>query len=309
MAALNVKRRVALFLGDRRWRRLKALRDKFITEPRLRHQRMVPAKVGKITVKAPRHHPVTRFAIEQPYRDLPVGFAAEAVARKYPGASFVDIGANIGDTAAMMATYAPNPLILVEASRIYQDILRQNVAMLPNVRRIEFVFVSTESTPPSGRLRHWGGTAAFEPNDEQTIGPTKRLSEVADDDTMFIKIDTDGFDFAILRSSTAWLAHARPLVLFESDVPTQDLHRQALETLDALIGAGYRWFVVWDDRGYHMTTTDDIGVLRELHTWLHTRRQTMSSSQAVSNFDILCAVASDWDVVDAVTKAYLAMSS
>lgn len=306
---MNVKRGAALFLGDRRWRQLKAFRDKFITEPCLRHQRMVPAKVGDFVIKAPRRHPVTRFAIDQPYRDLPVGFAAGAVAKKYPGASFVDIGANIGDTAAMMATYAPNPLILVEASAIYQDILRQNIAVLPNVRRVEFVFVTTDAKAPSGRLRHWGGTAAFEASSEQTIGATKRLSEVTDDDTMFIKIDTDGFDFAILCSSIDWLADARPLVLFESDVPTEDLHRQALETLDALVGAGYRWFIVWDDRGYHMTTTDDIAVLRELHTWLHTRRQTVSSSQGVSNFDILCAVASDWDVIDAISKSYLAIRS
>ncbi len=270
---------------------------------------MVAATVGSITIKAPHRHPVIRFAINQPYRDLPVGFAAEAVARKYPGASFLDIGANIGDTAAMMASYAPNPLILVEASTIYQNILRQNAAMLPNVRRVEFVFVSSDATPPSGRLRHWGGTATFEASDEQAIGSAKRLADVADVDTKFIKIDTDGFDFAILRSSVDWLTLAQPLVLFESDVPTHDLHRQGLETLNALVAIGYRWFVVWDDRGYHMTTTDDIGVLRDLHTWLHTRRQAASSLQGVSNFDILCAVGSDRDVVDAVTNAYLTMTS
>ena len=42
----------------------------------------------------------------QPYRDLCVGVVAKYIAAKYPGGTIVDIGANVGDTAALIATYS-----------------------------------------------------------------------------------------------------------------------------------------------------------------------------------------------------------
>lgn len=295
-------------VGERRWRQLKELRDKVVTEPRLRRQPLVDVTIGCIPIRVPAGHPIVRFQREQPYRDLPVGITAGVVGRKYPEASFVDVGANVGDTAAMMASHAANPLILVDASGYYLPILRQNARALPNVRRIEPVFVSTDDTPVAGRLRHWGGTATLDTGGDRVIGTTKPLAAVADPDTRFVKIDTDGSDYAILRSSGRWLGEARPLVLFESDVSTPALHAQWLEALKALGAAGYTSYVVWDDQGNHMTTTEDSDVLVSLHRWLHQRRTARSQAGPVFNFDILCAGPSDSDVVKFVTEAYAALS-
>lgn len=49
-------------------------------------------------------------------RDQCVGFAAAQLSKKYPESTFMDIGANVGDTAAIMATHAKKRLILVEPS-------------------------------------------------------------------------------------------------------------------------------------------------------------------------------------------------
>ena len=268
---------------------------------------MVDVTIGKFTIKAPAHHLISQFMDDQPYRYLPVGISAGAVASKYPDASFLDIGANIGDTAAMMASHAANPLILVEASDYYHEILTKNARAIPNVRRIEFVFVSTDDSPLTGRLHHWGGTAAFEAGGEQPVGVTKRLSEVADTDTKFVKMDTDGLDFAILGSSAPWLSDSQPLLLFESDVSTAELYAQAQEAFSVLREAGYRWFIVWDDRGYHITTTDDFGVVEHLHLWLHKHRTARASPNAVYYFDILCAASADREIAEVVTRTYTAM--
>lgn len=308
MAGSSLKQQVAALLGERRWDQLKVLRDKLVTEPRLRRQPLVDITIGTIPIRVPASHPVVRFQREQPYRDLPVGITAGAVGRKYPEASFVDVGANVGDTAAMMASHAGNPLILVDASDYYLAILEDNARRLPNVRRIEPVLVATDDTPVAGRLRHWGGTAALETGGDRTIGMTKPLAAVADPDTRFVKIDTDGYDYAILRSSMTWLGQARPLVLFESDVSTPELHAQWLDAFDALGAAGYTSYVIWDDRGHHMATTEDLDVVLSLHRWLHQRRVARRPANAVYNFDILCAGPSDRDVVKIVSEKYAALS-
>jgi FkbM family methyltransferase len=91
----------------------------------------------------------------------------------------VDVGANIGDTAAIMATYSPSPIVLVEASEFYCRFLRNNVARIPNRTSIHQTLVSGRPRE-EGTLKHVGGTARFDTiaGSESWID-CKRLSDVA----------------------------------------------------------------------------------------------------------------------------------
>jgi len=141
------------------WARM--FRYKYLTEPRFKNQKLVDIKIGNMAIKAPEKHILFELHKRQPYRDLAIGIIAHAVSEKYPDATIVDIGANIGDTAAMIASYCGNPLILIEASDYFYDILVKNSSLFPNVKRIEKVFVSNKPRV-RGILRYWGGTARFE---------------------------------------------------------------------------------------------------------------------------------------------------
>ena len=89
-------------------------------------------KFGAYEIEAPANHQILSLVKSQPYRELCVGITAKYVSAKYPNGTMVDIGANIGYTAAIMATYARNKLILVEGTSYYFDFLVRNTCQLSN---------------------------------------------------------------------------------------------------------------------------------------------------------------------------------
>ena len=119
-----------------------------------RHQGTIVAKVGNFDLVMPSAHPLPALFKEQPYRDLFIGISAKYLGGKYPNADILDIGANIGDSAAIVATYCDNDLILVEPSPFFYRYLEQNVKNFPNRSNIESIFISPEDTL-HGQLVHW----------------------------------------------------------------------------------------------------------------------------------------------------------
>ena len=138
-------------------------------------QTVVQLRVGDFTLNAPSNHILNRLLSIQPYRDLAIGIVARELARKYPGETLVDIGANIGDTAAIMATYSPSPKILVEPSTFFMGFLRENASRIPNVVQIHQTLVSGNHGE-RGILVHGGGTARFE--EDRGVGGMGRLQDV-----------------------------------------------------------------------------------------------------------------------------------
>lgn len=94
----------------------------------------------------------------QPYRDLCIGIAAKYIGENYPDSVFIDIGAIVGDTASIMATYASNKLILIEASDFFYDVLKLNSSLFSNETTLINEIVSNGETV-YGKPSHWGGTA------------------------------------------------------------------------------------------------------------------------------------------------------
>jgi FkbM family methyltransferase len=274
-------------------------------ERRLFKQRLVPIQCGDFEIMAPEHHPLFRIKKEQPYRDLCIGIAAQYLSAKYPEGTMVDIGANIGDTAAVIATYAKNRLVLVEASDYYFEILSRNARHLPNVLALKNVLIS-DGSDISGVLHHWGGTASFhEKAGAGTQQKSQRLSDVADTTTCFVKIDTDGFDFKILRGCLSWLREVQPGFLFECELGNRDKLAEADTLYDELKSAGYIYFTVWDDQGFHLVSTTSLEVLRDLNNYL-LKNSLHQGRRAFSNYDVLCLHQKDDDVHGSIQKWYKA---
>ena len=143
--------RLASYLPDPIRQRIRSVRGQ-MRDRRFLSQRSVTMMCGEYSIEVPERHLLLELRESQPLRDVNVGIAAMFLGRKYPDAAIVDIGANIGDTAAHIASHAANPMVLVEASDYYHEILQRNARLFPNDIDIKKAFVSDGSTI-SGKSR------------------------------------------------------------------------------------------------------------------------------------------------------------
>lgn len=117
-------------------------------------------RIGAYDVLLPPSHHLKSFLSTQQYRFLNLGLAAQYLSLKYPKSSVIDVGANIGDTAAMIATFTASKLVLVEPAQEFHDYLAFNASKLPNdVQIIKAIIASGGSITGSIHVRE--GNAVF----------------------------------------------------------------------------------------------------------------------------------------------------
>jgi FkbM family methyltransferase len=238
----------------------------------------------------------------QPLRDQCVGIVAQEIGKKYADQLIIDIGANIGDTAAIIASKASNPLLLIEASDFFYSYLVKNAAKLNNKIVTHKILIGTGEYT-SGELFHWGGTAEWKEDTSTTPVHTEKIHNMTKESVCFIKSDTDGYDFKILLASLPWLAIQKPALLIESQIREQKDFDTQVRLLDELSNIGYDNFIVWDDTGNHLLSTNESQVISDIS------RQKLNSSlngglKISSNFDICCFHIQDIDVYQTVTNYY-----
>ena len=143
-------------------------------------------RVGDVELELPLSHQLPFFQHAHPAYDRAIAdIAAEA------GGPVIDIGANVGDTAAAIRTRTDVPVLCVEGDPRFFAFLQRNANRLGDVE-LEPAFV------------------------------TGSLARVLDDHPRFaspalLKLDTDGMDVAILEANLEWLARVQPIVFFEYD--------------------------------------------------------------------------------------------
>lgn len=234
---------------------------------------------GKTILDIPDGHKIREIHKQDGLYDRAFGFILEAISRRAPDSVFLDVGANIGDTAALMAGYVGNPIVSVEGGEDFLPFLRSNVAMLgPQVSLIE-QFVRSESLTGS-RLRYNSGlgTGALQLSADDDGLDDQRFISVRDllDEASargprigLIKSDTDGVDGFLMLD---YLARTDCPLFFECD------------TVNTIGGIPSPWpavFQMLSDRQYSVVVYDNFGlpvcvadsdpgtILRDLSGYIH----------------------------------------
>jgi FkbM family methyltransferase len=166
----------------------------------------------------------------------------------------IDIGANIGDTAVLLARFAPGCSVLcVEGDSRYMDDLTENVAQVRGVT-IAQTFLGDHTGPARGDVVAAHGTGHITLGGEHVM-QLRTLDDLLSDHPAFarpdvIKIDTDGFDPAIMRGARRTLSTAKPVVFYEWH-PT--LYEIAGENdtshAEFLMSLGYTGFSFFTNKG------------------------------------------------------------
>ncbi len=193
---------------------------------------------------------------------------------RYPSATAIDVGANIGDTAALLRSGGAVGILCVEAHPLYVGLLRANVSTWQPPVDVDQSYVLPAGTTLHGEWHAERGTAYVLPRDSAAAAiPGRSLSELLAVHTSYkepklVKLDTDGLDSAILASETALLSRVRPVVFFEYDPHAIRRYYVTPPPVFArLRDAGYRTALFFDNTGDYLLTADldDHRLLEDLH--------------------------------------------
>ena len=232
-------------------------------------------------------------------QDSVLGRIASVLKVKYPSLYAVDVGANVGDTAALIRESGEIPVLCVEGDPVVLKLLRENVARMGPGVAIEPSFVGPDGNGVNLNSAVDLGRNASIIRAADPSGPVRlrSLRAILTDHPEFarpklLKTDTEGFDFEIIRQSIDLIRSAKPAVFFEYNPNFRPEEPHAgIETIQALIGAGYSHFIYYDNYGNFLLHCDasNGSAINDLDAYLGSNHR---HGAAVLYFDI-CALHQD----------------
>lgn len=262
------------------------------------------AEIGPYRIHLPANSQLLSYKNAFHLYDTALGKIAAILRSKYPGLHAIDIGANAGDTAALIRESGEIPVLCVEGDPRVLPYLKENAANLGAGIEIDEHFVGADGMKVDLDSAHDLGSNACLVQAAGSNGSVRlrRLQAILDDhpsyrDAKLLKTDTEGFDFAILQQSIDFIGQAKPVIFFEYDPHFRPSEPTAgLEALEALTAAGYSDFIYYDNHGNFLlhAQASSQALFRDLHRYLASNR---SHGTAVHYFDICALHHEDADLV------------
>lgn len=181
--------------------------------------------------------------------------AADHIRRTRGPVCGIDVGANIGDTIAAARKDASDRFLGIEPNPIFFRYLTRNLGSEPNVQLLNSVCAARDEVAKY-RVTTARGTSCFEPaSSGSTAFQTRTLDTIVEQNPNFsgcnfLKIDTDGHDFEVLRGARKTIARTKPVVLFECEARGSATYVEDVsDTLTFFSGLGYGLALVYDNDG------------------------------------------------------------
>jgi FkbM family methyltransferase len=231
---------------------------------RLRTRRaLVRAVVWGRALLLPADHRLPQIVAGCPTFGEPLALLVQAIARD--PVRLIDVGANIGDTVALVEAAAPGRcrILCVEPDPEFAALCRLNTGSIPGVELVRS-FVSDVEGVAATTHHHRAGTAATRLGGPPAVDlggvdapdRTRRLDRLAaafvaaHGGVDVLKVDTDGFDAKVLRSARALLTAHRPALFFELHPGLWDEAGEDPRAIFTFLAeVGYTHFVFFTNRG------------------------------------------------------------
>ena len=248
---------------------LRALKNKIIRNVAKVYDPLVDVTIGRFMLKLPLSHQLKAHMEAYPDYNFNLPRLVKYASARYPDLTVIDIGANVGDTAAFIRNYSEVPILCIDGASEYIPLLKQNTAQFSNVS-VQYAMISDENKDMQGSFSIERGTAMVNKGNE-TI-KFRKLSSLLEDfpafkTSRFVKTDTDGFDTIILRSCEELLRRNNPILFFEFDPYLISKNGDdAYSFLQFLIGKDYQHFIFYTNTGDFLASCDakDARMLQQL---------------------------------------------
>jgi len=236
---------------------------------------------GKYILDIPDDHRIIDIHRENYLYDRTYGIIIEEISNASPEGMFVDIGANIGDTAAFFASVAPNPILCIEGNEVFLQYLRANERHLGGQVTVLEKFVRTNALA-NVKLGYAHGTGTgYMTVDAGRVVERERFVSISDilsfiqersSNIALFKTDTDGMDGYIIADAIE--AIDAPL-FFECDTIAilPDVENPWPGVFRSLEEKGYG-IIAFDNHGLPMLITNNAQaqILSDLAGYIHLQR-------------------------------------
>lgn len=211
------------------------------------------------------------------YPDLnaQLGRLAAVIYKKYPGMTVIDVGANVGDTIAVLKSAVEVPVIGIEGDDTSYNYLQKNTEQFKNVKIIKtFLGEKSENTKVSMEKTGWNNTIIPDAAGTEQIS-FKSLDDVISEtgldnaEIKLLKVDVEGFDTIVLRGATAIIDKYKPVLFFEYNRDNMKaINEEGLPTVLSFGKYGYNKIAFFDHKGTlilatEMKNTEEITYLHE----------------------------------------------
>jgi FkbM family methyltransferase len=207
-------------------------------------------------IYGPGEHRLDTYRRAYPYYDEELPRLAELIQLHGRDGPIIDIGANIGDTAALMRLAgARQKIVCIEPSKRYYEFLTRNIRAFPDIfSDVSPIWGLVAEKHEHVALVEERGTARTAASGAQSIdAPHIALSELDVDKPSLVKIDTDGYDAKIISANIEWLAKERPILWAEAQTGNKDGVTEWKSVLTAL-AACYEYATLFDNFGFRVAT-------------------------------------------------------
>lgn len=236
----------------------------------------LPVTVGKFSILMRSTSLLPEVFADNPNFATEMGRLAAATLQKYPNFSFIDVGANFGDTVAMVKSFANIPILCIEGDDQCSTLLEQNTRQFSDVSIHKlFLGEKTELLQAAVEKQGWNMTIIPSRNGGSTMLQLTSLDDflASSKDSRnykILKIDTEGFDCRIIRGGLHYLRVTKPVIVFEYNRDNMTrIGEIGIDTLSILREIGYERILFYDPLGRLVasTTLSNVALINDLHQY------------------------------------------
>lgn len=234
-------------------------------------------KVGNYHLKMPGNNPLISHYKYQPDLNSQLGRISKLTYKKYVDLTVVDIGANVGDTIAVIKSYCDIPVIAIEGDDISFAFMQGNTRQFNEVYPIkQFLGEEKENIKVNVDKSGWNTTLIPEQEGQKVI-QLKTLDQTLKDNHLFskkiklLKTDVEGFDTIVLRGANEVIRTHKPILYFEYNTSNmRSINEDGLSTLLSMTDYGYNSVIFFDAKNRYIITLplSEKELIKQLHFYI-----------------------------------------
>lgn len=231
-------------------------------------------RVGKFSILMPGNNPQVSSYKYFPELNSQLARLAAIVQKKYSDAALIDVGANVGDTIAVVKSQLDIPVFAIEGDAASFDFLKKNTTQFSKVTIVQtFLGEKKEEKNISFDKKGWNATLLPSENGDEVVS-FKTLDSVVEESAekkhayKLLKVDVEGFDTIVLRGAIETIKKYNPVLFFEFNRENMDaIQEDGLQTLFSMENFGYKSVLFFDAKGRFMTRLplSDKEAIKQLH--------------------------------------------